>query len=90
MLQREAASSVCLSFPISFPQAAKPLPANPLRLTSASESEACKIVSGSFRRLLLRAGLQHVEIVGGALRMGGGCEDRPLVVFQNLEPVANV
>ena len=38
------------------------------------------------RRLLLHAGLQPVEVVGGALRVGGGGEDRPLVLFQHLEP----
>ena len=38
---------------------------------------------GSFCRLLLRAGLQTVQIVGGALRMGSGAEDRAFVVFQH-------
>jgi hypothetical protein len=29
--------------------------------------------------------LQSVQIIGGALRMGGGGEDEPLIVTQRLE-----
>jgi len=30
--------------------------------------------------------LQRVKIIGGLLRMAGGGEDRPLVVFQDFQP----
>jgi hypothetical protein len=30
--------------------------------------------------------LQAVQIIGGLLRVAGGGEDRPLVVFQDFEP----
>jgi len=31
-----------------------------------------------------------MEIVGGALRVGCCREDRALIVFQNLEPIADI
>jgi hypothetical protein len=34
----------------------------------------------------LCSALQAVEIIGGLLRVAGGVEDRPLVVFQDFEP----
>jgi hypothetical protein len=30
--------------------------------------------------------LQAVQIIGGLLRMAGGGEDRPLVVFEDFQP----
>ena len=44
-------------------------------------------------RLALRLrgrGLQAVEEIGGALRMGGSCENQALVVLQRLEPAGDV
>jgi hypothetical protein len=34
--------------------------------------------------------LQAVQIIRGALRMGGGAEDRPLVAFQYRYPRRNI
>ena len=34
--------------------------------------------------------LQAVEIIGGALRVGCGAENRPLVLIQNLEPARQI
>jgi hypothetical protein len=34
--------------------------------------------------------LQAVRIIGGFLRVAGGGEDRPLVVFQDFEPGCNI
>ena len=35
-------------------------------------------------------GLEGVEVVGGFLGVGSGLEDRPLVVLQDFQPVAEV
>ena len=37
-------------------------------------------------RLIFGPSGQTVEVVHGALRMGGGLKDRPLVLFQHPEP----
>jgi hypothetical protein len=44
-------------------------------------------LKGCFR-LLSR--LQAVQIIGGALRMGGGGKDKPLVVLQCFQPVPDI
>src|SRR3546814_9677949 len=38
----------------------------------------------------LRPGLQSVQIIDGPLRVGGGLEDGPLVVLQDLEPGGHI
>src|SRR3546814_7204557 len=38
----------------------------------------------------LRPGLQSVQIIDGPLRVGGGLEDGPLVVLQDLEPGCHI
>ena len=52
------------------------------------------VPSDSKRRRSSRAGhfrrLQAVEVIGGALGMGGSGEDGPLVVLEHLEPRGDI
>lgn len=40
--------------------------------------------------VLVDDGLQPMQIIGGTLGMGGGGEDRPFVVLQDLQPALNI
>jgi hypothetical protein len=63
-------------------------PSVPIKRGKAMAGNRTGLCGGPLLRGLLR--LQVVQIIGGALRMGGGAEDRPLVVLQHRDPRLDV
>jgi len=60
---------------------AQPLPPSILK-------SSCLLHVLGWRCVSLR--LQPVQIIGGLLRVAGGGEDRPLIVFQDFQPTLNI